>query len=287
MARQLKDSLDVIRSVTMPDTASLHRQFADRRNKLNAHVRRMHERRAPAGLSIYAVLGKLERLPDTARNDARWAGAELVVLDAPKVEQATSLLRELASGFAGLVTGDDPRGPGGSDDRGYRTERNGPGRSIGPAMAGGCFGAAGCRIHQHCASVHHPDGRPEDVGCSGGNRRRTHRYDPSVFGLDVDQLASHLSAGRNVVRRAWAMCTSRDFRASRAALLAARTAGKASVLTLIQELDELRAICRRWQDIAQPHTSPRSIPEALRLRHALGEVLEDLKGLSRVFQRDQ
>ena len=42
VARQLKDSLDVIRSVTMPDTASLHRQFADRRNKLNAHVRRMH-----------------------------------------------------------------------------------------------------------------------------------------------------------------------------------------------------------------------------------------------------
>ena len=75
VARQLKDSLDLIRSVTMPDTASLHRQFADRRDKLNAHVRRMHARRAPAGLSVYALLGKLERLPDGARNDVRWTGA--------------------------------------------------------------------------------------------------------------------------------------------------------------------------------------------------------------------
>ena len=90
VARQLKDSLDLIRSVTMPDTASLHRQFADRRDKLNAHVRRMHDRRAPAGLSVYALLGKLERLPDAARNDVRWAGAELAGLDAAKAEKATT-----------------------------------------------------------------------------------------------------------------------------------------------------------------------------------------------------
>ena len=58
VARQLKDSLDLIRSVTMPDTASLHRQFADRRDKLNAHVRRMHTRRAPAGSECLRAPGQ-------------------------------------------------------------------------------------------------------------------------------------------------------------------------------------------------------------------------------------
>src|SRR5690606_34064062 len=73
-----------------------------------AHVRRMHSPRGPAGLSVYALLGKLERIPEGAQNDARWNGAELSALDAPKTEQATAILRELASGFAGLVTADDP-----------------------------------------------------------------------------------------------------------------------------------------------------------------------------------
>ena len=97
----------------MPDTASLHRQFADRRNKLNAHVRRMHDRRAPAGLSIYAVLGKLEHLPDAARNDARWAGAELVGLDSPKSEQATASFENSRRVLRGLSWVTIPRhGPG-------------------------------------------------------------------------------------------------------------------------------------------------------------------------------
>ena len=38
-------------------------------------------------------------------------------------------------------------------------------------------------------------------------------------------------------------------------------------------------MCRRWREIAQPNTLPRPIPEASPLRKALGEVLDDLKGL--------
>ena len=68
------------------------------------------------------------------------------------------------------------------------------------------------------------------------------RYDPSVFDLDLDRLRTSLSRGRSVVGRVWAICTNRDFRASRAALLASRTAGKVSVGTLLQELDELRSV---------------------------------------------
>ena len=38
-----------------------------------------------------------------------------------------------------------------------------------------------------------------------------------------------------------------------------------------------------WRDIAQPDTAPRAMPEASRLQHAFGEVLDDLKGLMQCF----
>ena len=285
VARQLKDSLDLIRSVTMPDTASLHRQFADRRDKLNAHVRRMHARRAPAGLSVYALLGKLERLPDGARNDVRWAGAELGGLDAAKAERATDLLRELASGFAGLVTGDDPSPWTGAtlttttiaqkamDEAARLVQRW-------PALVSALQAVESANPLRPCTNV--PDVQ-KVLDVIAAIDAALPRYDPSVFSLDLDRLASSLSPGRSIVGRIWAICTNGDFRASRAALLAVRTAGKAPVSTLIQELEELRGVCRRWRDIAQPDTVPRPIPEASPLRHAFGQVLDDLKGLTQCF----
>ena len=285
VARQLKDSLDLIRSVPMPDAASLHRQFVDKRDKLNAHVRRMHDRRAPAELSVYAVMGKLESLPDAARNDARWAGAELVGLDAPKAEQATNLLRELASGFSGLVTGDDPSPWTGAvlttaTVAQKAMERAGRLAQRWPEVASALQAFESTNTVRLSTSVQDVQ---EMLDVLAATDAAVARYDRSVFGLDLDRLASCLSKGRNVFGRAWAFCTNRDFRVSRAVLLASRTAGKASVGTLLQEVDELRSVRSRWRDIARPDTSPRPVPDASRLRHAFGEVSDDLTGLMLSF----
>ena len=222
VARQLKDSLDLIRSVPMPDAASLHRQFVDKRDKLNAHVRRMHDRRAPAELSVYALLGKLERLPDAARNDARWAGAELVGLDAPKAEQATNLLRELASGFSGLVTGDDPSPWTGAvlttaTVAQKAMERAGRLAQRWPAVASALQAFESTNTVRPC---HQRAGRARDVGCAGRHRCCCGSVRSVCFwpgsrsvGIVSEQGSQCCSVehGR--------FCTNRDFRVSRAALL--------------------------------------------------------------------
>jgi very-short-patch-repair endonuclease len=285
VARQLKESLDLIRSVTMPDTASLHRQFADRRDKLNAHVRRMHTPRAPAGLNVYALLGKLQRLPDETRSDVRWAGAELAGLDTEKAERATDVLRELASGFAGLVTGDDPSPWTGAV---LRTT----------AMAQKAMEEAGRLVNRWAAlisalqaveSAHplRPCTNVSDVQklleAAAAIESVLARYDPSVFTLDLDRLASSLGRARSIVGRILAFCTNGDFRVARASVLAVRTAGKAPALKLIEELEELRGVRRRFREIALPDNVPRPIPEGRRLRQALSEVLDDLTGLTECF----
>jgi len=283
VARQLKESLDLIRSMTMPDSASLHRQFIDRREKLNAHVRRMHSPRGPAGLSVYALLGKLERIPEGARNDARWNGAELGALDARKTEQAAAILRELASGFAGLVTADDPSPWTGAALTGVASAQQAMDRAVRlaqrwPAVTSALQALESTHTVRPCTTV--PDVQ-KVLDAVAAVDVILSRYDVSVFGLDLDRIAALLTTGRNVFRRAWAMCTSADFRASRAAVLEPRTAGKASIPTLMRELNEIRSVRDRWRELGG--SSPRAIPEASRLRDDLGAVLDDLKALMLSF----
>jgi len=285
VARQLKQSLDLIRSVTVPDSESLHRQFVDRREKLNAHVHRMHSPRTPSGLSVYAIFGRLERLPDGAGNDARWTGAELADLDAPKAEQASVILRELASGFAGLITGDDPSPWTGASltnvaaaqqamDRAGRLARRWP------VVASALQVLESTESVRPCTTVSDMQTMLDGLAAVDAALAR---YSTSVFELDLDRTATMLSAGRNVLRRAWAMCTSPDFRASRTAVLKSRTAGKAPVTTLMQEVDGLRSVRDKWREIAKPGISPRAVPEAAGVRDALGGVLDDINGLMSAF----
>jgi very-short-patch-repair endonuclease len=285
VARQFKESLDVIRSVTMPDSESLHRQFAEKRDKLNAHVRRMHVGRAPAGFSVYELLGKLARLPEAARNKSRWTGAELAAFDAAKAEQAATVLSELATSFPGLVTGTDPSPWTGAILTSADTAQNAMDRAgrlahRWSAVRSALRAVESANTVRPCTSVRDVQKMLDVLAAVDAALAR---YSPSVFSLDLDRLKSSLSVGHGVFGRAWATCTNSDFRAARAALLSSRTAGKAAVVTLLEEVDELQSVQRKWRDIAQPATMPSPIQDASVLRHALDEILDDLKGLLQSF----
>jgi very-short-patch-repair endonuclease len=285
VARQLKNTLDLIRSVPRPDTESLHRQFTDRREQLNAHVRRLHQRRAPANLSVYEVFGRLADLPPGAHSNCRWAGKELLNLTAQKADRAASLVEELASGFAGLIVGDDPSPWTGATvpttsqaqeaiDCALRLAQKWPAlvEALRRVESGGT--ARSCGTVADISKL-------LDVATAIDSARA--RYDVSVFELTLDQLAIELSPGRSVVGRLWAFCMNGSFRDARADLFERRNAGRVSVPTLIQEVDELRATKKKWQEIAEPGAAPRQLPDVQALRRVIVEVLPDLKGLSLVF----
>ena len=285
VARQLKESLDVIRTVTMPESASLHRQYIDRRARLNGHVCRLHDRREPAQLSVYEVLGRLQRLPDGVSNDARWTGAELSRLDAGKSEQATRILRELASGFAGLITGDDPSPWTGAvlDTASIAQEamdRAGRLAKRWPAFSAALRAVESTQVLLPLTTVSEVRLALEVLAAVDAVSAR---YTLSTFELDLYRVASVLGSGRSVIGRAWAMCTSPEFRAARVSLLNSRTAGKAPVVTLVQELDELQSVENRWRTIAAPGSLPCVVSHTAQLRSAFEDIANDLQGLIDIF----
>jgi len=96
-ARQLAQSLDMVRTAAEPDVATLHAHFSDRRDRVNRHAAGMGSARPPAGRSVHDVYATLLQLPAEARVRTRFGQAVLARLDAPAITAASRALQELAS----------------------------------------------------------------------------------------------------------------------------------------------------------------------------------------------
>jgi very-short-patch-repair endonuclease len=100
--RQFSESLNLIREALPVDGAVTHRQFLDRRSRLNQHVARIHSPRAPSDMSVFQIQGQLLRSRHAERSKTRWRGAELGRLSPSVVSEIRDLLVELG-GFSGLL----------------------------------------------------------------------------------------------------------------------------------------------------------------------------------------
>jgi len=105
IAEQLQTSLDRIRDAAPVDASQLHADFADRRDRLNAHVRSLHHPRQPGGLSPYTIYGRILRLPPAADSHVRLGRKNLEIFSERDIEAHAEQLREAAS-LAHLVTGE-------------------------------------------------------------------------------------------------------------------------------------------------------------------------------------
>jgi len=105
--QRLAESLALVRDAAPAEYEELHERFTERRRRLNEHAARMNTPRLPSGLSAFAILGRLLRVPPEEQGKTRWRGAHLAALDAKAAERVRALLTE-AGGFGGLLTGADP-----------------------------------------------------------------------------------------------------------------------------------------------------------------------------------
>jgi very-short-patch-repair endonuclease len=96
--QRIAKTLETVRESPAPQTEEIHRQFVDRRTKLNEHDHRMHTPWEPTGQTVYAMQGSLLRLPKEAATQVRWRGPELSCLTPIPVEKIIDLLQE-ARGF--------------------------------------------------------------------------------------------------------------------------------------------------------------------------------------------
>lgn len=88
IAQQLQHSLGLIRDSPLPTHAEQHRQFVDRRDRLNAHVRATHAPRQPSGMGLHALYGSLLRLPAETQSFVRFTGPALKRLDAGTISES-------------------------------------------------------------------------------------------------------------------------------------------------------------------------------------------------------
>ncbi|MGE0816170.1 MAG: AAA domain-containing protein [Vicinamibacterales bacterium] len=107
VAEQFKESLERVREAPAPDVATLHRRFVERRDQLNAHARDVHRERAPWGISLHTVYGRLLALPDAAACRTRLPKKVVAAIDERALEAACNQVEELAE-LAPLVTGELP-----------------------------------------------------------------------------------------------------------------------------------------------------------------------------------
>lgn len=104
IVEHFKVALAQIANPPHPDVARTHREFQDRRSRLNAYVARLHVARSPSMLSVYTIQGQLLSLPPDVRTTTRWRGAALTKLTTEQVDALRALLIE-AGDFDDLFLG--------------------------------------------------------------------------------------------------------------------------------------------------------------------------------------
>lgn len=104
---QFAESLRLVREAPPVNCEDAHRQFVDRRKRLNDHAARIHDRRSPSGKSVFELQGELLRFSLEERNDIRFRGETLKRLTPEKTESVEKSLQELGGeSMADLFLGD-------------------------------------------------------------------------------------------------------------------------------------------------------------------------------------
>lgn len=261
VARRLERSLQAIREAVPVDGAAEFAQLTDRRNRLRAHVQRLHGPRAPSGQSVFQLEGGLLALGDVPLRDLpRWRGAELDQLTAEHATRIRDILADLSAdpavflrdarnAWAGAAITDGGQAQRAAD---LARELPGPLRMVVADSAAATTAAgfpAATSFDDHMAQL----GVLEQAAATLA------RYRPSLFGEDLAGLARSLApALGNPVGRLFASWFSGRYRGARRAAAAHRVEG-ASPVVLAREVRAAAALAEAWH----AHGGPGSVPLAV------------------------
>jgi very-short-patch-repair endonuclease len=285
---QIARTLETVRHSTPVDANGTHARLVDRRARLNAHVERIHIKRAPAGKSVYELQGLLLLLSRKADSKSRWRGPELAKLTPEIAASGRDLLCE-AAGFAPLFLRTDPSpwtGAGIRDGVGVQSalslvrrihEQSLPvclrslevvAEATGLAMTGSMK-----ELRSALATI-------TDV------QHTLTLYSPDLFGADLRAVIAQLEAAHQGGFSAlWAFATDARYRAARAKMLALRSAGKAKTGDIYAEVAEAAAQQQRWQ--AAGLSRPPAVVAAFEQhKAACAQFWTDLDQLEQVLARE-
>ena len=282
--QQVARTLQVVRSSVPVDCAKTHAQLIDRRGRLNAHVRRMHDRREPTGKSIYEMQGILLRLNATAAT--RWRGAELLRLTPVIAQQIQDLLLE-AGGFAPLFLRVDPSPWTGANlPNGDSLQRSLDlvkqlSEQVLPAFMASLqelTSNAGLKWPVSLAQA------AEIAELLRAMQQTLHEYSDELYQQDFDVLLRDLSPGKTGgIAAAWIWCTQSAYRRARRTAMRLRKSRGTNSAQLFSELTEAAIQLRKWQSLSSGPYMSNSAEIAGAHLQCLKEMISGVKSLADIL----
>lgn len=251
VAQQLQQSLELIRDSPVPNHAEPHRQFIDRRDRLNAHVRAMHAPRAPSGVGLQAMYGSLLTLGTEATTAVRFSGTALKSLDAATVATSGELLNELAAMSdvvlgesqspwlgAALTSQEAPR-------EAFELSRHLAHDALPRVVRALNALWAECRVKQPATFA---DLR-ELIDTLAALAAVCQQFDPAIFAADLSSLESALRPARSTIPRLVARLFSPGYRAALNQVRAWHRAGPIAPADALAGAENARRLTERWNAV--------------------------------------
>ena len=283
--QQVAHTLEVVRSAVPLDCREVHMRLVERRNRLNAHVARMHTLREPTRKSVYEMQGIVLRLAGSVKTSTRWRGVELSRLTPPVDRDITDLLTE-AGGFASLFLGTDPS------------------PWTGAILADGAAVQKALDLVQrmHSGTLPRFLKSVDDVVAQTRLRRPESTaetseladlleevqttlslYSPEVYACDLEALLRDLAPGsRGGLSAVWAWCSNGRYRQARKSVVAMRIAGKTSSNELCKEVSDAATQSQRWCTWSGGKSMPVPLANADRHIQDFRSVCEHVSTLSAI-----
>jgi very-short-patch-repair endonuclease len=282
--QQVAHTLQVVRTAVPVNCQQVHTQLVDRRNRLNAHVTRMHSLREPVRKSLYEMQGLVLQLGNSVKSSTRWRGDELLRMTPPVDRQITDLLTE-AGGLASIFLRTDPSPWTGANlptGDSVQTTLDLVEKIRFEALPRFLESVKGITD----AGIRPPDSLAETSKLADlleGVLITLSIYSPEIYGFDLESVLRSLRAGKDGgVSAVWAWCFNSNYRQARTSLLTLRTAGKASTTQLCKELIAAAAQLRVWSTWAVRQPYPVAFENIEKHVQNLRRLSDDVKTLNAV-----
>ena len=246
---QVARALDRVRGSVGVDCAAVHGLLCDRRLRLNAHVKRMHQVRPPSQKSVYQLQGFVIRATDVTAK-TRWRGAELARLTPTEISKARDLLKE-AIGFAELFLRTDP-----SPWCGARLPEGSTAVSALDVVAR----LQSIELQPFLAAAH---AITKAIGATAltsmkelrallvlvdETQRTLSAYRDGIYARDPAETALRLApAAHGIIQVLWSWLSDSGFRTARQLMIELRKAGKTSISELRRDAEIAAEQLMRWR----------------------------------------
>jgi hypothetical protein len=283
---QFAESLSLVRESTSIDLEQLHRRFVDRRKRLNEHAIRMHEPRAPSGLTVYQLQGRLLHFTAEQQSVVRWREVNLDRLTPTAVDEAYALLSEL-EGFSSLFLRTDPSEWTGAE----LTDGAVVQQTIDSVrrLVNECWPALQASLSAVIVTSKAPNPKTLEelsslLGLLNGVNKTLESFEAPIFEQDLEAIKVALSPAKSRLLAALAWCFKSNYRRARKQVRELRRNGEKSSAKLLSAVTMAAAQLRRWNTLA-PGPVPVICNGLEECRTALNRIVAELETLAPVLAR--